>query len=213
MSLIERNTDKKCSTCDFSILSKASGINRTWQQLSLGTRDALSTVLVTYILDLRPWQAVLEEWQHPVLPYGVSLLMIVLTGQPSGQAGLTHSNPAGAGLRMQSKVFLRSFLRSFSGVSGRTTWRLRVAACSGRSLVHEGPLCVECVSAAGVFVVGFSSDGVSHCSGLSKTESGRTEIFSFFSGQLYSFGNFVCTKRKEVIIGWQLDKTKVKIKV
>lgn len=36
-----------------------------------------------------------------------------------------------------------------------------------------------------------------HCNGLSNTESGSTEIFSFFSGQLYSFGNFVYKKK-----GW-----------
>ncbi|KAG7270073.1 hypothetical protein CRUP_012074 [Coryphaenoides rupestris] len=33
--------------------------------------------------------------------------------------------------------------------------------------------------------------------GLSNTESGSTEIFSFFSGQLYSFGSFVCGEGEE----------------
>lgn len=39
---------------------------------------------------------------------------------------------------------------------------------------------------------GWERDDISHWRGLSKTESGSTEIFSFFSGQLYSFGNFDC---------------------
>lgn len=61
---------------------------------------------------------------------------------------------------------------------------------------HGGSVCVW------VGLLAFSCDYVcfccrlSHCSGLSNTESGRTEILSFFSGQLYSFGSLVCMKRE-----------------
>lgn len=41
-----------------------------------------------------------------------------------------------------------------------------------------------------------SAFSLPHCNGLSNTESGRMEIFSFFSGQLYSLGNFDWTKGK-----------------
>lgn len=55
---------------------------------------------------------------------------------------------------------------------------------------------------------------LSHCSGLSNTESGSTEIFSFFSGQLYSLGNFVYTKRNDIQskTGKPLNKTNQKLK-
>lgn len=60
----------------------------------------------------------------------------------------------------------------------------------------SSPTLEECV-----WVALFSCDDVFffllHCSGLSNTESGRTEIFSFFSGQLYSFGSFVCINRED----------------
>lgn len=70
-----KNKQKK-TTCDFSILSKANGINRSvfeninqqpLETLCLVITGVCSTVLVTYNLDLRPWQALLGE--HPVLPY------------------------------------------------------------------------------------------------------------------------------------------------
>lgn len=63
----------------------------------------------------------------------------------------------------------------------------------------------------------FCTFSLSHCNGLSNTESGRMEIFSFFSGQLYSLGNFDWTeggekgekKTREVR---QQGKLKVKLK-
>lgn len=75
-------------------------------------------------------------------------------------------------------------------------------------VVHSGNVFLQ------VCMLVCSSDLESHCSGLSNTESGSTEIFSFFSGQLYSFGNFVYTKRKNRHgeTCRQLNKTKQKLK-
>lgn len=79
-----------------------------------------------------------------------------------------------------------------------------VATCPGR-LPDHGDSLWKCV-----FLLVFLFSVSSHCSGLSNTESGSTEIFSFFSGQLYSFGNFVCTER-EHMRGKQAGKKEKKV--
>lgn len=76
-------------------------------------------------------------------------------------------------------------------------------------MVHSGGVC-ECGCYCWYFVV---IKYLSHCSGLSNTESGSTEIFSFFSGQLYSFGNFVYIKRKDTQAIEQNHPKKFKYKV
>lgn len=77
-------------------------------------------------------------------------------------------------------------------------------------MVHSGSVCVWLF--CWYFLVIKLS--LSHCSGLSNTESGSTEIFSFFSGQLYSFGSFVYTKRNDIQgkTGKPLNKTNQKLK-
>lgn len=139
--------------------------------------------------------------------------MIVLTGRPSGQAGfrmIWHSrkhfkpqrNVETVGLvwecsnRQKCLGVLQESNGLWSSTVGTTyvctptaqghcmSWEV---SCSWWSTLE---VCV-CRCLCWYFLA-------SHCSGLSNTESGSTEIFSFFSGQLYSFGNFVYTKRNDI---------------
>lgn len=220
---------KKGSTCNISILSKGNGINRTVCNSTLGFIRDTVTCNHRMCAHLYWWHVFWTSdlgrpsWRNNVFcpTTSASLRIVVLSDVARGQTSfrlIWHfqtfkpwRNDVGLVWERSKRQTCSVHPLEWNGLwwfSAGTTYLHRICTAQKVSWLWWSTLKV-CVCVCFCWCFLMSELSSSHCSGLSNTESGSTEIFSFFSGQLYSLGSFVCTKTNHIQVprGEQVDKS------